>query len=127
MHYDSCLLFGEKTGFALYLATVPRLASPEGLQPVVYVEAMDTLSAVPVASSVDRFFSVYSRYLERMVVDLEYIHTGVPELLFPWSIPELIAGDAPLLNQIRGGHFDFLTHDDPSAMEWLRELQAAGR
>ncbi|HVG60769.1 MAG TPA: hypothetical protein VNA24_19585 [Hyalangium sp.] len=45
------------------------------------------------SSSVDRFFDTYSRYLEVMVVDLEYLYSQVPEITFPWGVPHLIARD----------------------------------
>jgi hypothetical protein len=125
VHFRSSLVFAKKTGFALYLATVPRLADEQGLQPVVYIEAMDMLSAVPVASSVDRFFDTYSRYLELMVVDPEYLDSGVPEASFPWGVPQLIASDKPLMEQIRAGRFDFLTDDDRDALDWLQKLRNA--
>ncbi|WP_224244528.1 hypothetical protein [Hyalangium gracile] len=121
--FRSCLVFGEKTGFSYYLGTVPTLANAHALQPVVYIDGHEAPFAIPVASSVDRFFDTYSRYLERMAVDLEYVHTGSPALLFPWSTPELVASDAPLIAQVRAGRFDFLAHGAPGALEWLEQLR----
>jgi len=125
--YDSVIfrashVFSRKTGFALYFATVPRLADAQGLQPVIYIQAMEFLSAVPVASSVARFFDTYSHYLELMVVDPEYLSSHVPEVVFPWSVPQLFARDATLLEQIRAGRFDFLMQDDEESQKWAREL-----
>jgi hypothetical protein len=64
LHFCASLIFGCETGFSIYFATVPRLADDQGIQPVIYLEAVDMLTCVPVASSVDRFFDTYSRYLE---------------------------------------------------------------
>jgi len=122
VHFSSSLIFGEETGFALYFATVPRLADARGLQPVIYIQAMDFLSTVPVASSVDRFFDTYSRYLELMVVDPQYIYDKNPSVVFPWSVQQLIARDESLMTQVRAGLFDFLTQEDESAQKWTREL-----
>jgi hypothetical protein len=122
IEFRSSLIFGEKTGFALYFATVPQLANPQGLQPVIYIEAMEFPSAVPVASSVDRFFDIYSRYLELMVVDPEYLYGGVPDVIFPWSVGQLIASDEPLVRLAQAGRFDFLTQDDEEAHQWVQQL-----
>jgi hypothetical protein len=122
MHFRSSLIFGEQTGFALYLATVPRLADAQGLQPVIYIQAMEFSSVAPVASSVDRFFDLYSRYLELMVVDPGYLNNRVPEILFPWDVQQLIAKDEPLLALAQAGRFDFLTENDAEAHQWIQQL-----
>jgi hypothetical protein len=121
--FDASIIFGQEIGFADYLATVPQLAGTHGLQPVVYICAHDAaVYAVPIASSVDRFFDLYSRYLERMVADFEYIETGVSLVTFPWGMADLIRRDEPLIAQVRAGHFDFLTNGEEGARKWLREL-----
>jgi hypothetical protein len=122
VHFRSSLIFGEEAGFPIYLATVPKLADAQGLQPVIYIEAVDTLTCVPVASSVDRFFDTYSRYLELMVVDPEYLYDKNPDVIFPWSVQRLIARDEPLMEQVRAGRFDFLTQDDAEAHQWVQQL-----
>ncbi|HEX8702527.1 MAG TPA: hypothetical protein VF815_27085, partial [Myxococcaceae bacterium] len=119
------LIFAKETGFSFFFATVPRLAGSQGLQPIVYIEFMDSLTTAPVASSVDRFFDSYSRYLELMVVDPGYIYSKVSEVSFPWGVPQLIARDEPLLEQVRAGRFDFLTEDDESGRRWTQRLVAA--
>ncbi|HEX8700100.1 MAG TPA: hypothetical protein VF815_14745 [Myxococcaceae bacterium] len=121
--FEAALIFGQEMGFADYLATVPQLAGTSGLQPVVYICAHDAaVYAVPIASSVDRFFDLYSRYLERMVADFEYIETGVSLVTFPWNMSDLIRHDEPLMEQVRAGRFDFLTNSEEGARKWLREL-----
>ena len=123
IYFHAPLIFGKKTGFSLYCGTVPRLADSRGLQPVVYISAHGVPQfAIPIASNVDRFFDVYSRYLERMVVDFEYIETGVSLVNFPWGVADLISHDEPLIAQVRAGHFDFLTNEYAGARKWLREL-----
>jgi hypothetical protein len=123
IYFQAPLSFGQDIGFSLYYGTVPRLADSHGLQPVVYIQAHSGEQfAIPIASSVDRFFDLYSRYLERMAVDFEYVHTGLPELVFPWSVPGLVAADAPLIAQVRSGRFDFLANDEEGARMWVAEL-----
>lgn len=125
VHFRSSLIFSEETGFPLYYGTVPKLADAQGLQPVVHVDGNEVQYAVPVASSVDRFFDAYSRYLELIAVDQQYIHHGVPTIHFPWSVPHIIARDEPLMEQVGANRFDFLTNDVRDALQWLQKLRAA--
>jgi hypothetical protein len=125
VHLRSSLVFGWETGFAYYYGTVPQLADAQGLQPVIYIDNYEAQYAVPVASSVDRFFDAYSHYLELMVVDAEYIHSGITRINFPWSMPQFIARDEPLMKQVVDGRFDFLTNNDRDALEWIQKLRAA--
>lgn len=110
-----------ETGFSYYFATVPRLADSRGVQPVVHVDGYEA-HAVPVASSVDRFFDTYSRYLELMVVDPGYIYDRVAEVGFPWGVSQLIAQDEPLMELVRAGRFDFLTGDYEAGHRWTPRL-----
>ena len=121
----AALIFAKRIGFSYYLATVPRLADSHGLQPVVYIDFMSELTVVPVASGVDRFFDTYSRYLELMVVDPEYIYSRVSEVTFPWGVSHLIAHDEPLMELVRAGRFDFLTRDDEEGHQWTQRLPSA--
>lgn len=120
VQYLSSLVFGWELGFAFHYGVVPRLAGPQGLQPVVYISAMEALYAVPVASSVDRFFDLYASYLELAAKPRGFEELGVH---FPWDVQHLIAQDAPLLEQVRAGRFDFLTGGSQNAIEWLQELR----
>jgi len=115
------LSFAVETGFSYYFATVPRLADSRGVQPVVHVDGYEA-HAVPVASSVDRFFDTYSRYLELMVVDPGYIYSRVAEISFPWGVSQLIARDETLMESIRAGRFDFLTDEDAEGHQWTQRL-----
>jgi len=122
-YFQAPLSFGKEIGFALYYGTVPKLADSRGVQPVAKIYAHDGEQfAIPIASSVDRFFDVYSRYLERMVADFEYIETGVSLVTFPWDVADLVTRDELLIAQVRAGRFDFLTNDEKDARKWLREL-----
>ncbi len=123
VQYRSSLVFGWEPGFAFYYGTIARLASHQGLQPVVYISAMEALFAVPVASSVDRFFDLYSRYLELVAVDPDYVASGMTRVNFPWGVRHLIVQDKPLIARVREGSFDFLTNDYHGALEWLQELR----
>jgi hypothetical protein len=125
MPFLASLIFAKEIGFSYYLATVPRLADSQGLQPVVYIDFMEPPTTVPVASSVDRFFDTYSRYLELMVVDPEYIYSRNPEIIFPRGVPQLIARDEPLMELVRAGRFDFLTGDDEEGHQWTQRLPSS--
>jgi hypothetical protein len=125
IQYSSALVFGWEPGFSFYYGTVPHLADAKGFQPVIHIEAMDVLFAVPIASSVDRFFDLYSRYLELMVQDPNYLSDGLPHIQFPWHMRTYVAQDAPLLEQVRAGRFDFLSNDYRGALQWLQELRAS--
>jgi hypothetical protein len=124
VQFRSALVFGWKPGFAYYYGTVPTLADPAGLQPVIFIDAMEELFAIPIASSVDRFFHLYSRYLELMVVDPDYVDTGIPDVQFPWDMAPLVVQDEPLIERVRAGQFDFLTGNYQGALEWLQRLRA---
>lgn len=123
VQFRSSLVFGWKPGFAYYYGTVPKLANPQGLQPVIYIDAMEELFAIPIASSVDRFFHLYSRYLELMVADPDYVENGIPYVQFPWDMAPLVVQDEPLIKQVRAGHFDYLSNNYRDALEWLQELR----
>jgi hypothetical protein len=123
IQYSSALVFGWEPGFSFYYGTVPQLADATGIQPVIYIEAMDVLFAVPIASSVDRFFDLYSRYLELMVQDPSYLSSGLPHVQFPWHVRTYVAQDFPLIHQVRAGRFDFLSNNYRGALKWLQELR----
>lgn len=124
VQFRSSLVFGWKPGFAYYYGTVPSLADTAGLQPVIFIDAMEELFAIPIASSVDRFFDLYSRYLELVAVDPEYIESGMTFVNFPWSVEHLVTQDEPLIKQMRAGHFDFLSGNYRDALEWLQALRS---
>jgi hypothetical protein len=121
----SMFFFGKVTGFAYYLGTVPRLANSQGLQPVVYIDCHEGIYVFPVASSVDRFFHLYSRYLELLVADPGYSQSGAIVPGFPWDMTHLITRDEPLMEQVLAGRFDFLADDYRGALEWLHKLRTA--
>jgi hypothetical protein len=126
VHYSASLVFAQEAGFSLYFATVPRLADPQGLQPVVYIVAQDVDQyAIPLAASVDRFFDLCSRYLELMVASPEYRGSWSPTVLFPWGMINQVARDENLLAQVRAGRFDFLANEYEGALKWLQQLRAA--
>jgi hypothetical protein len=121
--FRSSHVFGWETGFAYYYGTVPRLADAHGLQPVIYIDDYEAKYAVPVASSVDQFFDLYSHYLELMAADPEYLHTGITRINFPWSMAQTVARDESLMRQVLAGRFDFLTNNEPDAQEWIQQLR----
>jgi hypothetical protein len=121
----SMLVFGKETGFAYYCGTVPRLANSQGLQPVVYIDLHEGIYVFPVASSVDRFFHLYSRYLDLLVADPSYGQDGTILPGFPWDMTHLITRDEPLMEHVLAGRFDFLADNRRDAVEWLHELRTA--
>jgi hypothetical protein len=44
---------------------------------------------------------------------------------FPFTVPELIARDRPLVERVRAGHFDALLTPDEQTREWVETLLAA--
>jgi hypothetical protein len=122
-HFQSLMIFG---GEMLYrYATVPALASPEGLQPVVFLDPYEAIYALPVASDVNRFFETCSRHVEMMVEDPEYQATGVSIIGFPWRTPELIAKDRVLVDMIKQGRFERLMYERDKT-GWRDENAIAG-
>jgi hypothetical protein len=108
-HFQGLMIFG---GEMLYrYATVPALASPEGLQPVVFLDPYEAIYALPVASDMNRFFETCSRYVEIMAEDPEYQARGVSIIGFPWGTPELIAKDRSLVEMIKEGRFERLMYE----------------
>lgn len=133
--FRSLLVFGRMEALAYTYATVPSLADAQGLQPVVEVDPYEDIYALPVASNVDRFFDVYARYLEFVyeLPDCREDRGAWPP--FPWSVPELIATDRPLMGMIMEGRFDFLMFQEgvearrvnEEIREWIAKLRAVSR
>ncbi|QRN96119.1 hypothetical protein JRI60_45035 [Archangium violaceum] len=113
--FGSLLVFAKEQALAYYLATVPSLADEQGIQPVVWVDTYEDLYALPIASSVDRFFDTYSHSLERQVERLN----------FPWDVPDLVGRDTSLVKLLRSGRFDFLMETCQEAREWVGKVLAA--
>jgi hypothetical protein len=119
------LIFAGEPHMAYHYAVVPSLADDQGVQPVVRVDVYEEPYALPVASSVDRFFETYSRYLEALVALPQGREEGGALLTFPWDVPEFIGHDAPLVEGIRTGRFDpFMPGSEEQA--WARRVISAG-
>lgn len=118
-------LFGGKASLAYFLATVPGLADESGWQPVVQVDTneLDGPYALPLASNVDRYFDVYSRYLEALVTHPSFTADGMTALTFPWEVPELFARDERLVELIRAGSFAPLM-PGPEERAWAARVVA---
>jgi hypothetical protein len=144
----SLFYFGGEPALAYYYATVPKLADEQGMQPVVWVDTYEDLYALPIASSVDRFFDTYSYSLERQVELIrrhaesnarleaefgppppgsisELLAQDTPRINFPWEVPDLIARDEPLVKLLRAGRFDFLMEGCEEAHAWVGKVLAA--
>ncbi len=121
------VLFGGVSGLAWYYATVPALADERGLQPVVFIDDYDDRPVEPIASNVDRFFDVLSRYVEMLVRDKAYQRGEKPELLFPRDVPHLVASDKRLVEMLEEGRFDSLMRHAPGSFQWMEEVLSATR
>lgn len=106
--FHSLFIFGGEEAVGGRLATVPWLADVQGFQPVVGFHAYDLDLALPVASTVDNFFNTYARHLEIIFTTPEFRDNWEMRPLFPWDVPELIAGDRKLVEMLREGRFDSL-------------------
>ena len=120
--FRSLLVFSKEDRLAYYYATVPGMANENRLQPVVKVDVHEDLYALPVASDMNRFFEVYSRYLEALVRAPSYEADGSSALVFPWHVPQLIAQDRPLVEMLRAGRFDFLMEGYADARRWVEKF-----
>jgi hypothetical protein len=114
-HFRLLMIFGSEMLYRF--ATVPVLAAPDGLQPVVHVDPYEQIYALPVASDLNRFFDTYSHYVEMANEDPDYKTRGVSQVVFPWHVPELIGRDRPLVEMIKAGRFD----------PWMYERNKHGR
>jgi hypothetical protein len=123
--FRSCLLFAKTPGLAYFYAVVPRLADARGRQPVLYIDNHDERVVLPIASDVDRFFDTYSRYLEALVQAPDYTPGEFWALSFPWSVPELIARDRPLVELLMAGRFEGLMTTATAEREWLQQVKSA--
>jgi len=119
-------LFGGEAGLAYHYATVPQLADAQGRQPVVFVDDYEVPPlALPVASDVDRFFELYSRYLEELVAHPAFSRDDPAVLAFPRQLLHLIASDERLVSLIREGRFDPLM-PGAEAQAWAHRVVSAG-
>ncbi len=114
-HFRALMIFGSELRYRF--ATVPGLANPAGLQPVVYLDPYEDVHALPVASTVDHFFDAFSSYIERVADDADFRMGGAPMIHFPYDVPEIIARDEPLVQMIQQGRFD----------QWMYERNKSGR
>jgi hypothetical protein len=120
-HFRSLMIFGLELRYRY--ATVPGLANSAGFQPVVYLDPYEEIYALPIASTVDRFFDAFSRYLELIVDDPEFRMGRAPMVSFPYDVPEIIARDEPLVDLIRERRFDRLMYEN-NKTGWRREADA---
>ena len=117
-HFRALMPFGRELRYRY--ATVPGLANPAGLQPVVQWNPYEELYALPIASTVDGFFETFSRYLEMVADDPDFREGGAPTFVFPHDVPELLAQDKPLVKMIKEGLFDRLMYER-NKTGWRRE------
>jgi hypothetical protein len=96
-------------GHVYTYATLPGLSEGWGRQPVVEVNTYEYEPRVmPVASSVDRFFDSYSRFLEALIAHPRLPGSSYTELAFPWDATDILARDERLVELMRARRFDSL-------------------
>jgi hypothetical protein len=125
--FASLLVFGKDDMLASYYATIPSLADAAGLQPVVKVDVHAAPYALPLASSADRFFEAYSRYLEALVLAPDFDEEGSAALSFPWDVPAILARDRPLVQMLAAGRFGPWMGEEASTSEWIARILEAAR
>lgn len=118
-------LFAAEPFTAYHYATVPSLADEQGRHPVVMVDVNEEPYALPVASSVDRFFEAYSRYLEALMALPDAREEKGALLTFPWDVPEIIGRDAALVRLLGLGSFTPIMKTTGSTPEWVAQVLAA--
>lgn len=116
--------------FLYYLATVPALAAPDGVQPVVRFDCYEDMPIWPIASSVDRAFHLYGSYCEKVHAAGGSLED--PEgLSFPFSMTQEIAADRPLVELLEAGRFDVTLRELPGSQEedraWVQRILAEAR
>ncbi len=117
------VVFASWHGLAWHLATVPALADTGGRQPVVWLDLYDDGAVTPIASSVDRCFSLLAEHVERFAPS----PGGDSEPAFAGSVAGSIATDTRLL-ELSGAvpMIDLLAHGT-GPEPWFAELLAAAR
>lgn len=123
--FYSSVIFGSVPAFPNYYATVPKLADSQGRQPVIFIDATEEVQVLPIASDVDLFFELLSRYFERMVRDESFQLEGFSDLLFPQDVPDLAARDRALVERLVAGDFDFLLTRTEGTRKWLSRVRKA--
>lgn len=120
----SLLLFAGEPLLAYRYAAVPELADAQGRQPVVHVDTYEPGGpfALPVASTVDRFFGAYSQFLEEMAVLLRSRERHEVDFVFPLDVPHVMAQDKRLVELIRAGRFDTVMPQDDSIRQWVTAI-----
>ena len=121
-------------GLAYYLATVPSLADSNGIQPVMYLNMQEGVEMLPIASSVDKAFDLYARYLTALLdrygsleaVD-EAAEEGDLDFFFPRNLPHLVARDSKLVQMLERKQFDSFTAWDRSSTDWIALVQREAR
>ena len=125
------LCYAQIGGLAESFATVPSLAAPGGLQPVVYFQSYMDKTILPFGSNVDRAFALYARYCDERISAcgslLDEPPMGHSAILFPDSYVEQVAQDEPLVRMLREGRFDELALPDEGSQEWVQNVLSAAR
>ncbi len=119
--YISSHVFGQVPLLAYYLATVPSLADSRGFQPVIFINGHEDDQVLPVASNVDKFFRIFSIYLERAVAEPEFAVERRIGLRFPESILDVVARDLPLVEAMSSERFGGLSQSEGSR-EWASKV-----
>ena len=116
------VLFAQIGHQATHLAVMPALANSEGLQAVAYLDLNEGMKVLPLASNVDRCFELLARYLGLLALQSRDVEKGAMDLLFPWDVPELIAGDDDLFRFVNQGRFAGYMGEDSDVKDFLRRI-----
>jgi hypothetical protein len=106
-----------------FLATIPSLAGPSGVQPVAYLDLNDGIKVVPLASCVDRMLVLVARCIESMAARYGTVEDGASEERFPWDFAALASDDDALLTLLAAGAFDRFITPHPDVIAWLSSLR----
>lgn len=117
-------IFAGEPAMAYHYATIPSLADDYGRQPVVWVDVYEDPFVIPVASTVDRLFDTYSRYLEALIALPRAREEKGALLSFPWEVPGIIGNDERLVDLLRAGSFSSLMKSTGNTPTWVAQVLA---
>ena len=125
----SCIEYAKEAGAPHYLATVPSLANPEGVQPVVMLLQYVDLSIYPIASSVDKVFDLWARFSDLRLGRYGRLDVYMIDVLdcHLWREHRLLAEDEELVRMLGSGSFDPLVGDETDREEWTQAVIQARR
>jgi len=130
-YLQELLRFAQFDGFEYYLATIPRLMSSTGQQPVVQLSDYIDKVIYPIASDVDRAFDLYAHYCEARLTTYGTLayepRLEHPNILFPTSFAAKVAQDRELVRMLEEGRFEEFIAPSPDSRQWVEAVLQAAR